>query len=155
MKFQEILGKQFERWTVLEERQGSKHVMCRCQCGTVSLVLRNNILSGKSKSCGCLNIEAIKKSNTSHGYSNKRDKTYSTWLAMHRRCDTPADDSYKWYGGKGIYVCDKWKDFSNFLADMGPRPEGKEISRKHSLGPYCKDNCEWLTHEENCNNQDH
>jgi len=77
--------------------------------------------------------------NTKHGYSprKKRTPTYRTWLSMMTRCMNANSNDYKrWYGGRGITVCKRWKKFENFLADMGERPEGKTLDRKNPNGNY-------------------
>lgn len=86
-----------------------------------------------------------------HGHKMKdyTSPTYNTWRGMKLRCGNPNREDYKDYGGRGITVCDRWKNsFIAFLEDMGPRPPGMTLDRKDVNGPYCKDNCKWATKEE-------
>ena len=78
---------------------------------------------------------------------------YRVWQTMRDRCYREGNKDYKHYGGRGIYVCDRWQKFENFFEDMGDRPEGTELDRIDNNGPYCKENCRWITHQKNCNNR--
>ena len=79
--------------------------------------------------------------------------TYTTWLCMIGRCYHPANDAFARYGAKGIVVCDRWKDFQNFFADMGERPEGQTLDRIDSKGNYEPSNCRWATGKEQHRNK--
>jgi hypothetical protein len=82
--------------------------------------------------------------------------TYSVWNNMHQRCDNPKNRSYRYYGGRGITVCDRWSGedgYDNFLKDMGQRPKGLEIDRIDVNKGYCKENCRWVTRTENNQNK--
>lgn len=72
---------------------------------------------------------------------------------MRDRCNYPTNGNYEWYGGRGISVCDRWAEFSEFLADMGERPEGKTLDRIDPDGNYEPNNCRWATPKEQRNNQ--
>lgn len=77
--------------------------------------------------------------------SNRRSPTYGSWLSMLARCYKSKTNGYEEYGGSGIRVCERWHTFSNFLADMGPRPDGRTLGRKDHTKDYSRDNCEWQT----------
>lgn len=93
--------------------------------------------------------------NIVHGHSQRGKKTpeYYTWVSMRQRCNNPRVVGYKNYGGRGIKVCEAWKDFLNFFADMGPRPEGLTLDRKDNNGNYEPGNCCWATRKEQNNNK--
>jgi hypothetical protein len=94
-----------------------------------------------------------------HGFS-KRPEFY-IWASMHQRCTNPKAKQYEDYGGRGIKVCSRWELFDNFIADMGPRPEGKHpsgramytLERKDSNGDYTPSNCVWATYKEQARNK--
>ena len=78
---------------------------------------------------------------------------YKVWSAILQRCNNPKSTGYKYYGGRGIKVCDRWLIFENFHKDMGDRPDGMTIDRINNDGDYKPSNCRWITHKENCNNR--
>ena len=80
-------------------------------------------------------------------------KLYGVWRAIHDRCYNKNQDAYKWYGARGIIVCERWNSFDAFLEDMGVPPSGVEIDRIDNDGNYEPGNCRWVTHKENCNNR--
>jgi len=95
----------------------------------------------------------MKKGNYKHGMVGTR--TYKSWERMKERCSNPNHQHYKQYGERGIKVCSEWlgeNGFENFYKDIGNRPENKTLDRIDNNGNYCKDNCKWSTHKEQCNN---
>src|SRR6267154_1332624 len=86
-----------------------------------------------------------------HGGS--KTPTYRSWISMISRCCHEKDPAYKYYGGRGIKICENWFEFKNFIADMGERPIGTTIDRKNSDLNYEKNNCQWVSRKEQTRNR--
>lgn len=144
------IGVKFGLLTVVEragsDRFGRTQWKCQCDCGRDAVVALFRMKSGHTKSCGC-----YKPGNVTHGKS--RTPTYNSWLAMKQRCDYKGHAEYHRYGGRGITVCDRWKSFENFIADMGERPAGMSIDRIDVDGNYEPGNCRWATTGEQMRNR--
>lgn len=155
----EIIGQKFNRWTVLrlDHHVGSKaFYACVCECGTNAIVRKDQLTRGVSKSCGCWKKEVAREQiirlSTTHGMANKT-RTYGIWKGIHKRCENPNDKGWKDYGGRGIKVCDRWRDYELFLRDMGEAPPGMSLEREDNDGNYEPGNCHWATTIEQSNNK--
>lgn len=142
-------------------RRGVATWSCVCDCGTRVFRQANNLRENAVPSCGCYTKERVaalgRKLLTTHGYCRTDRGTqveYGTWYAMIKRCVAVSDSSYGEYGGRGIAVCDRWRDsFAAFLHDMGQRPSpDHSIERKDNSSGYHPGNCVWATRVEQQNN---
>lgn len=122
-----------------------------CACGTEVEARANDVRSGNTKSCGCLNKERVLAAVTSH--TSSYTSTYNIWRQMRQRCANKKHKSYAYYGGRGISVCPRWDNFNNFFADMGERPAGLTLERIDNRRGYGPDNCKWATWLEQAQNK--
>jgi len=124
---------------------------CLCDCGKTVDVIGKNLLTGNSKSCGCLRDETASLNNATHRLIHTR--AYQAWGAAKTRCYNTRQRCYANYGGRGIIMCQEWRDsFEAFYADMGECPPGYSLERRNNNGPYAADNCYWATRLEQNNN---
>jgi hypothetical protein len=146
--FQDLTGKLFHRWTVLEYagKVGPLTAWrCRCECGVERVVQTGNLNAGVSRSCGCLRDEETRVRETTHGMIHTPE--YQTWQAMRSRCGNPNNHCYSQYGGRGIRVCQEWQDsFEAFFAHVGKKPSAAHtIERINNDGHYEPGNVKWAT----------
>lgn len=118
----------------------------RCDCGTVKHLLKGNVVSGHTKSCGCLAVKA----KLTHGLTNS--PTYKSWDNMLQRVKNTKLKCAKNYSLKGIDVDPRWLKFENFLQDMGERPAAHSLERRDGNKGYWPENCEWATRDVQNNN---
>lgn len=127
--------------------------LCQCDCGNTIIVTGASLNKGAqgkggTRSCGCL----MKEKPIKHGRCSTR--AYRIWNTMFQRSTNPNNPAYHRYGGRGITVCEEWKDFRNFYADMGNPSPGLTLDRKDNSLGYSKDNCRWATRMEQSNNRE-
>lgn len=148
----DLTGQRFHRLTVkertLNNSYGKTQWICTCDCGQEITAVTGHLVSGNTKSCGCQRVDSARENGlnrTTHGMT--RSPEYKAWQSMKDRCYNPDSSGYENYGGRGITVCDRWKDsFETFYADMGPRPSPEHsIDREKVDGRYEPDNCRWTT----------
>lgn len=153
----DLSGTKFGLITVLGKTEQGK-LKCRCDCGKEVEIFMENLKRGRTKSCGCQRGNSISKNKTTHGHSvgGVLSREYRSWRAMLRRCTADNDIGYDLYKGRGIEVCDRWRNnFNNFIEDMGRMPEGTKytIDRIDVNGNYEPQNCKWSTGVEQARNK--
>lgn len=155
MKRLELSGQRVGRLLVIEatgskDKWGSILWRCLCDCGGTKDVASGALNAGQVSSCGCLSAEAGRRVNFKHG--QYKSPTYKSWQGMWQRCTNRAKAGYVDYGARGISVCERWKDFEQFLVDMGDRQPGLSLDRIDNDGNYEPANCRWATPTEQSNN---
>lgn len=152
-KLVDLTGKRFTKLLVIKrvanDKSGNPHWLCKCDCGNYKVIQGGNLRSGHTKSCGCLQKERVQ----THGMSTIPE--YQVYYAMISRCYNSNNQAYKYYGGRGITVCDRWlSSFISFLNDMGKKPGLLyTIERINNDGNYTSDNCKWATAKEQAGNK--
>jgi hypothetical protein len=170
---EDLTGKRFGRWLVLSRvprvpgKTWDARYMCRCDCGTEKVLYALALRSGQSTSCGCYAKEVNSRTKATHGdcrgvegvVDPQRTKEYISWISAKDRCFNGKCRQFKYYGGRGITMCEGWRsNFAAFLNDMGRRTTPKHsINRVDPDGHYscghCDEcvqkgwpfNCEWAT----------
>ena len=155
----QLSGKKFGMWTVLEraekKSENNKGLWkCLCECGKIGYVNSYNLIHKKSLSCGCIQKKVTIERLTTHNLTNT--KLYRIYFDMKRRCYNPNNKRYKDYGGRGISICDEWKnDFMSFYnwSIENNYKEGLSIDRINVNGNYEPSNCRWATKKQQSNNK--
>lgn len=149
MKIVDIAGQRFGHLTVVR-RVGSKwgHSLweCKCDCGVVCQRTANQLTQNHSISCGCMTKNSQHLSNFKHGETGTR--LYRIWKAMRTRCSNSNVPYFKYYGGKGVSVCEEWtnsfESFQEWALSHG-YVDNLTIDRINGDGNYEPQNCRWVT----------
>lgn len=149
-KFNDLTGLRFGRLKVnsLVIHKYPQKWSCECDCGKIVVVTSPSLRSGNTKSCGCLAIELLKGRTIKHGMCNTKE--HRAWKDMKARCYNPRSQEYKNYGGRGVKVCESWRDsFEAFFKEIGyaPSPE-HSLNRLDNNGNYESGNVNWATETE-------
>lgn len=151
----DLRGRRFGKLTIIDRGENKPGLHSRwnyiCDCGKTGSAKSCHLLSGAIQSCNCMAGKTI------HGASGgpRKSPEYHSWQSAKQRCTNPNNVGYRWYGARGITMCEAWcASFVAFLADMGPRPAGTTIDRyPNPDGNYEPGNCRWATRAEQSKGQ--
>lgn len=154
----DLTGQRFGRLVVIKRientgKNGQKRYLCKCECGNETTALADNLKRGHVTSCGCYARERATECKTKHGMN--RTRLHRIWLCMKNRCSNPRNAGYKYWGARGITVCDEWKNSFQAFYDWAMKngyEDHLSIDRIDVNGNYEPSNCRWATpHEQRVN----
>lgn len=150
----DLTGLTVGRLTVIKRNgqiKGTNAWLCKCECGNKTNIVTGSLTSKKTRSCGCLKRDRTIEMFRTHGFANTR--IYNIWTDMKKRCNNPNHTHYDKYGGRGIELCNEWDTFEGFHKDMSDGyKDNLTIDRIDNDKGYHKDNCRWVTQQEQLNN---
>ena len=149
-KFKFLTGRQFGRWFVkglAPKKKKATYWSCVCACGSQRDVASTSLLSGNSKSCGCLHYEMLRKQRTKYHSCARNKQLYAVWKAMMQRCYNKNIKTYSRYGGRGIFVCKTWHNANSFYrwAMCNGYTAGLTLDRINNNKGYYPSNCRWVS----------
>ena len=154
----DLSGEKFGKLTAIAPagyaKNGKTLWLCRCDCGKLATVKTNELRTGGTKSCGCLVKEVLSVMHRTHGMSG--DRIYRIWRLMKNRCTNSRSPDYPHYGGRGITVCDEWRNSFEAFRDWALAngyADNLSIDRIDVNGNYCPENCRWATQVQQCENR--
>jgi hypothetical protein len=162
IKHDDLTGRRFGSLTAVKEngRGKDRRILweCECDCGNKTNVAGRDLMNGHTKSCGCRQKLVVSSIRKKHGDRDAR--LYRVWKSMKKRCENPNDHSYKYYGAKGVKVCEEWHDYSKFKAwalengyDEHAHRGDCTIDRINPCGDYEPSNCRWVSMAEQNRNK--
>ena len=157
-KYIDLTGRQFGDWKVVRyagtTKNGQAKWMCECKCGTKRAVIGSNLRNRSSRNCGCIRAEKLKNKEETHKMSKSR--LYNIWKEILQRTTNEKNKNYRYYGGRGIGICNEWREnfetFAKWSNENGYSPN-MTIERRDNSKGYQPDNCYWATMKEQSRNK--
>lgn len=155
-----LIGMKMGKLSPIERAGSNNHKkalwLCLCDCGNKTITIGADMISGKSRSCGCGVVNSTIERSTTHGKSKTEKRLYNIWKDMKYRCNVPKCKVYHHYGGRGISVCYEWSESVESFIDWAYKngyQSNLTIERKDVNGNYEPSNCTWITQAEQLKNR--